>query len=126
LVTWGLRQQEERENAAEAWAGDDHVFMMEDGRPLDPAYVTGLFQKIRTQGDPLPELRFHGLRHCNASLMLAGGADISTISKLLGHSSIGVTADIYAHMLKAVGQQAVDGAAALITRTVLAQPSETV
>jgi|SRR5215204_2807534 len=26
---------------------------MEDGRPLDPAYVTWLFQKIRTQGEPL-------------------------------------------------------------------------
>jgi hypothetical protein len=38
------------------------------------------------------------------------------LSKLLGHSSISITADIYAHMLRGVGQRAVDGAAALIPR----------
>jgi integrase len=62
--------------------------------------------------------RGDGLRHSAASLFLASGADISTVSKLLGHSSIAVTADIYAHMLKGVGQRAVDGAAALIPRKV--------
>jgi hypothetical protein len=76
-------------------------------------------------GDPLPELTFHGLRHSAASMMLAGGADISTVSKLLGHASISITADVYAHLVAAVGQQAVDGAANLITRTVLAQPDVT-
>ena len=47
--------------------------------------------------------------------------DISIVSKLLGHSSIAITADIYAHMLKGVGQRAVDGAAALIALTVHSQ-----
>jgi integrase len=31
--------------------------------------------------------------------MLAGGADISTVSKLLGHASIAITAAVYAHSL---------------------------
>jgi integrase len=97
--------------------GDGHVLTMEDGRPPDPGYVSREFQKIRTQGEPLPELTFHGLRHSAASLMLAGGADISTVSKLLGHSSIAITADVYAHLIAAVGQRAVDGAAALIALT---------
>ncbi|HEX5907615.1 MAG TPA: site-specific integrase [Propionibacteriaceae bacterium] len=88
----------------------------EDGRALDPQYVSREFQKIRLQGEPLPELTFHGLRHSAASLMLAGGADISTVSKLLGHSSIAITADVYAHLIASVGQRAVDGAAALIPR----------
>jgi site-specific recombinase XerD len=35
--------------------------------------------------------------------MLAGGADISTVSKLLGHASIAITADVYAHLVAAVG-----------------------
>jgi integrase len=122
LLHWRLTQDAEREAAQEAWQTQDHVFTMEDGRALDPAYATRLFQKIRTQGDPLPELTFHGLRHCSASLMLDGGADISTVSKVLGHSSIGITSDIYAHLLKAVGQRAVDGAAAAVARTLLAQP----
>jgi integrase len=86
--------------------------------PLDPAHVTRLFEKIRRQSEPLPERTFHGLRHCYASLMLAEGTDISIVTKLRGHSSISVTADIYAHMLKCVGQQAVDGVAKPIARTV--------
>src|SRR5215210_253017 len=89
---------------------------MENGRPLDPAYVTRLFQKIRTQGGPLPELTFHGLRHSWASLMIAAGNDLSIVSKLAGHSSVSITADLYTHMLKGVGQRAVVGAAALIPR----------
>lgn len=121
LLTWQLHQSEEREKAQEAWRTQGHVFTMEDGRALDPAYITRLFQKIRRQGEPLPELTFHGLRHCAGSLWLAAGVDISIVSKLLGHSSISVTADIYAHMLKGVGQRAVDGAAALIALTVHSQ-----
>jgi integrase len=68
--------------------GDDHVFTMDDGRALDPAYVTRLFQKLRKQGEPLPELTFHGLRHCYGSYLLATGTDIAIVSKLMGHSSI--------------------------------------
>ena len=116
LLSWQLRQAEERESAQEAWQTQGHVFTMEDGRPLDPAYVTRLFQVIRRQGEPLPELTFHGLRHSYASLMLAEGTDISIVSKLCGHSSISVTADIYAHMLKGVGQQAAEGVANRIAR----------
>jgi integrase len=40
LLTWQLHQAEEREAAQEAWATQGHVFTMEDGRALDPAYVT--------------------------------------------------------------------------------------
>lgn len=121
LLTWQLHQSEEREAAQEAWVGDGHVFTMEDGRPLDPAYITRLFRKIRERGEPLPKLTPHGLRHSYASLMLAEGTDISIVSKLLGHSSIAITADIYAHMMKGVGQQAADGVASRIARTVHTQ-----
>jgi hypothetical protein len=50
--------------------------------------------------------------------MLAGGADISTVSKLLGHASISITADVDAHLGAGVGQRAVDGAANLIAHKV--------
>jgi integrase len=122
LLAWQLRQGEERENAQEAWIGDGHVFAMEDGRPLDPAYVTRLFQKLRKgPGEELPELKFHGLRHCAAALMLASRADIAVVSKLLGHASISITADVYGHLIGTVASDAVNGAANLITRTSLAQ-----
>jgi integrase len=107
LLTWQLRQAEEAENAAEAWVGDGHVFTLDDGQPLDPAYVTRLFQRIRKQSEPLPELSFHGLRHYAASLMLASGADIAVVSKLMGHASITVTSDVYGHLVGTIAQKAV-------------------
>ena len=61
---------------------------------------------------------FHGLRHCAASLMLASGADIAIVSKLLGHASIAITADVYGHLVGTIAQKAADGAANLIAHTV--------
>jgi integrase len=63
-------------------------------------------------------LSFHGLRHCATSLMLASGADIAVVSKLMGHASIAVTSDVYGHQVGTIAQKAVDGAANLIAHTV--------
>jgi len=94
---------------------------MENGRPLDPSYVTCLFSTLSREGEPLPSLTFHGLRHCAASLMLASGADIAVLSKLLGHASIAITSDVYGHLVGTIAQKAVDGAANLIAHTVHTQ-----
>ena len=42
-----------------------------------------------------------------------------------GTCSISITADMYAHLVGPVASEAVNGAANLITRTVLAQPDVT-
>ena len=62
----------------------------------------------------LPRVRLHDLRHSFASLLLAGGADLKTVSTALGHSTISVTADTYAHVSPAMLQ----GAADLLERVV--------
>ena len=122
LLSWQLRQAEEAEAAQEAWRTEGHVFTMEDGRALDPSYVTRLFSTLRKAGgEELPPLSFHGLRHCAASLMLASGADIAVVSKLLGHASIAITADVYGHLVGTIAQKAVNGAANLIAHTVHTQ-----
>lgn len=55
LLAWQLRQGQEAEEAAEAWHTHGHVFTMESGRALDPAYITRLFQKLRKcPGEELP------------------------------------------------------------------------
>lgn len=45
----------------------------------------------------IKRFRFHDLRHTFASMLIKSGADILTVSKLLGHSSVVVT-QIYAHL----------------------------
>ena len=50
-------------------------------------------------GDGLPDgVRFHDLRHTCAALLLAQGASLEQVKKLLGHSTIRVTSDRYGHL----------------------------
>ena len=50
-------------------------------------------------------LKFHGLRHTSATMLLANGCDIKTVSTRLGHSDIETT-NIYVHSLKESDQLA--------------------
>lgn len=45
----------------------------------------------------LPPQNVHSLRHTAASLMISGGADVSTVSEILGHAQVSTTLDIYTH-----------------------------
>ncbi|HYE10515.1 MAG TPA: site-specific integrase [Patescibacteria group bacterium] len=62
----------------------------------------------------LKHIRFHDLRHSYATMMLAHGESIHVTSKLMGHSSIKVTGDIYAHILDDVKRRASDNIDKLI------------
>jgi integrase len=113
LVAWQIKQAAERNLWGDAYQDSGYVFTMEDGRPIKPQYVTRLFEKLRQQAG-LPKMTFHGQRHQSASLMLASGADLTIVSKLLGHSDTAVTGDLYSHLLTSKARQVVAGAAALV------------
>jgi integrase len=42
---------------------------------------------------------FHGLRHTCASLLIASGLDILTISRRLGHANPSITLNVYGHLM---------------------------
>ena len=50
----------------------------------------------------------HSLRHTFASLLFESGADIKTVSELLGHASIQITMDTYIHLIKKTKTTAVE------------------
>lgn len=108
-----LRQDIERMEWGPGYTDNGRVFAREDGSDLLPSAVTHLFLRLaRSAG--LRTVRLHDLRHGAASLMLAGGADVAVVSKVLGHSSVSITADIYSHLLPGVGRSAAAAAAALV------------
>jgi len=53
-------------------------------------------------------MRFHTLRHCAASLLMAEGVSIKAVSELLGHSDVATTLRIYSHVLPTMHGQAAD------------------
>jgi integrase len=47
----------------------------------------------------LASLGLHDARHTFASLLIASDADVKQISRIMGHSSVTVTLDVYGHLL---------------------------
>jgi integrase len=68
-----------------------------DLKPLVADSVTKTFKKYVIKAKLNPKLNFHSLRHTFASWLVQRGVSIYHVSKLLGHSSVNVTA-IYSHL----------------------------
>lgn len=116
-----LDQQRERDLWGAAWSDSGLVFTREDGRPLGPQYVSRRFQTlIRAAG--VPAIRFHGLRHTNASLALAAGVAMKVVSERLGHSAIAITAYLYTHVVPTVAEEAANAIARLVESNAVEQP----
>lgn len=93
---------------------DDESFVVAqaDGRPLKPVSLTHEWTRLLAKTS-LPRIRFHDLRHTHASQMLAAGVHPKVASERLGHSTIGITLDLYSHVMpgmQADAAQQVDAA----------------
>jgi integrase len=60
----------------------------------------------------------HTLRHSAATMMLEAGVPIHVVSRVLGHSGINITVDIYGHVSSEAGRLAVETLAEAISRPV--------
>lgn len=90
-----------------AWNDEGLVFTREDGSAVRPGFATRHFRDL-TQQAGLPQIRLHDLRHTNATLALMGGVDLKVVSERLGHSQLAITADLYTHVNRGLGQDAAD------------------
>ena len=76
----------------------DLVFAGRSGLPIPLGRLRAEWQEIAKESG-FPTLVLHDLRHGHASLLLAAGANTSTISQRLGHSSPAFTLATYAHLM---------------------------
>jgi integrase len=77
---------------------DSFVVAQADGKPLKPVSVTHEWTRLLAK-TTLPRIRFHDLRHTHATQMLAAGVHPKIASERLGHSTIGITLDLYSHVM---------------------------
>ena len=98
LEEYKLWYEEQKLIYGELWTDSDRLFVQADGKPMHPSTISKWFVKYVGQIG-LPVINFHGLRHTNASLLVAQNIDIAVISARLGHAQISTTLDFYVHPL---------------------------
>jgi len=112
LVVAKLREQRARVNEMRLRSGTtwderfDCVFPGERGHGK-PTHVTTIDHRFKrhlaeTDGSGM---RVHDLRHGAASLMLKQGLSLREIMEQLGHSQIGITANLYTHVAPEMKQK---------------------
>ncbi len=81
-------------------------FAILNGSPMKPDVVTKWFRRIADRAG-FVQVRLHDLRRTHASLMSAKGIHVKIPSEKVGHSNIGITGDLYSHVLPSVQEDAV-------------------
>jgi len=93
-----LRQAQKLLRRGIRLSDETFVCAREDGLPLQPDTLTHDWDR-KIANTTLPRLQFHDLRHAHATHMLASGVHPKIASERLGHSKIGITLDLYSHVL---------------------------
>lgn len=114
LRTHRAAQDEERLRVGAKWKGGDFVFAATGGGPWCPANFGRAFRAVLErsgsveEGRELPPIvcRFHDLRHTHASQLLRVGVHPKVVSERLGHANIGITLDLYSHVLPGLQEEA--------------------
>ncbi|MFA0845852.1 tyrosine-type recombinase/integrase [Streptomyces rochei] len=108
------REQQERERkvAGRKWQPapgqpDGLIFTTQTGRVIDPRSLNRMLT-ILCRDANVRRVRVHDLRHTCASLLLSRGVDARTIMETLGHSTITMTLDTYAHVMDTTLRAAAD------------------
>ena len=86
-----LRPQLQKPHSPEA------LFLSRTGRGLDRIELWRIVKKYALRAGMPKNLTVHTLRHCFATHLLSGGADLRALQEMLGHADIKTT-QIYTHV----------------------------
>ena len=104
LKQYRNQQIQQRLKLGTAWKNEPYVFVLEDGTAINPNLPYKWFIKFLERHN-LPKITFHQLRHTNASIMIASGEDVVTVSGRLGHADKNITLNTYSHIIKSKEKQ---------------------
>ena len=107
-----LAEHKERQQGIRAMIGiplsqDDLVFSTPEGKPLRPDTVSRAWTMLAVKAGVKP-IRLHSARHTHATLMLKQGVHPKIVQERLGHATIGMTLDIYSHVMPGLQEAAAE------------------
>ena len=97
------------------WANTNMLFPKEDGGLQAPQMVNATLNAFSRHHN-LPHINPHAFRHTAASIMIASGVDVVTVSKMLGHANPSMTTDTYSHIIEDAKRKATECVADVILR----------
>lgn len=103
-----LREHQLRQTVELEQNADNLVFPNQNGKLMDHSTLLRhiFWPALRMSG--LPKIRFHDLRHSFASMLINRGENIKYIQRVLGHSSVQITLDVYGHLLPEAGAESAE------------------
>ena len=96
LQEYKLWYDEQKSLYGELWTDSNRLFVQADGKPMHPSTISKWFVRYVAQIG-LPVINFHGLRHTNATLLIAQNIDVAVVAARLGHAQITTTYNFYVH-----------------------------
>ena len=108
-----LADREEERRAFPRWRDTGLVFTTRDGKALSARNVDRVFYAMQ-QAAGVDQHGFHTTRHTAATLALQADVGIVQISSMLGHSSVALTGNTYAHVIEPTKRAAADRFAAFL------------
>jgi integrase len=105
LRSYQLQRAQYMLKLGEPLSGDDLVVAHADGSVVQPIYISQHWART-IRKTRLKHLRFHDLRHAHATHLLASGTHPKVASERLGHSKVGITLDLYSHVIPGMQKEA--------------------
>jgi len=96
LKSWKAQQAAKKLKLGCKWIDSDRIMTAWNGRPMYPGTMSQWFPKFLKDNE-LIHLNYHGLRHTFATLMDRSALSDADLSKLLGHTRISTTKNMYTH-----------------------------
>jgi integrase len=98
-------QGKQRLTLGPAYQDHDLVCPQDDGAPRSPNALSCAFRDLVSRVE-VPRVRLHDQRHTHATQLLKHGVHPKVVSERLGHANIGITLDVYSHVLPGMQEDA--------------------
>lgn len=108
LQTQLAHQAERQAKSGVDYAEYNLVFATRIGTPFRARNVQRDFKLALKRAGLEQSIRFHDLRHFAATLMLGAGVHPKVASERLGHSTVGITLDLYSHVVEGLDVDAAE------------------